>query len=92
VRRSPTVASLRDVLNHAGKKVRIVDARGATREGLAMRRGDVALLEPKLAPMAGEILEFVESSERFRLESAEPQDALGKIDHYRSRIVPAPRG
>ena len=86
------MASLRDVLNHAGKKVQVVGSSGVGREGLAMRRGDVALIEPKLAPVAGETLVFVESGERFRLESAEPQEALGKTDHYRARVSPLPRG
>lgn len=86
------MASLRDVLNHAGKKAHIVGISGVPREGLAMRRGDVALIEPKLVPTVGETLIFVESGERFRLESAEPQEALGKTDHYRARVSPLPRG
>lgn len=86
------MASLRDVLNHAGKKVRVIAAAGSVREGLAMRRGDVALLEPTLAPAVGETLEFIESGERFRLESSEPQEGQGKIDHYRARIVSLTRG
>ena len=86
------MASLRDVLNHAGKKVRLIAGSGETREGLAMRRGDVALLEPRLTPVVGETLEFVETGELFRLESSEPQEGQGKVDHYRARIVPLPRG
>ena len=86
------MASLRDVLNHAGKKVRVMTGTQPPREGLALMRADVALLEPKLAPQAGDILEFVETNERFRLETAEPQDHAGKVDHFRSRLSPASRG
>lgn len=87
-----TVASLRDALNHAGKKVRLVSGPDAARDGLAMRRGDVALLEPLLEPKPGDTMEFVETGERFRLESADPQAAQGKIDHYRCRVSTIPRG
>ena len=86
------MASLRDVLNHAGKKVRLVPASGAPREGLAMKRGDTVLLEPKLAPSTGDVLEFLESGERFRLETAEPQESGGKVDHFRARLSAAIRG
>ena len=80
------------MLNHAGKKVRVTSPAGKRREGLAMRRGDVALVEPNLMPVVGETLEFIETGERFRVDSAEPQEGQGKIDHYRARIVPLPRG
>lgn len=86
------MASLRDVLNHAGKKVRVTGVSGQPREGLGMRRGDLALLEPKLAPAVGETLEFIESGERFRLDSSEPQEGQGKIDHFRARISALTRG
>ena len=86
------MASLRDVLNHAGKKVRVTTGAAASREGLAMKRGDLALIEPKLEPKVGDVLEFIETGERFRLDSAEPQEGQGKIDHYRARATALPRG
>ena len=57
-----------------------------------MLRGDVALIDPRLAPMIGETLEFVETGEVFRLDSVEAQEGQGKTDHYRARIVPVSRG
>ena len=84
------VASLRDVLNHAGKKVRITGA--SVREGLAVRRGDTMLLEPNLAPTPGETIEVIETGERFRVVSAEPQQGPTKIDHYKARVTDLPRG
>jgi hypothetical protein len=81
------MASLRDVLNHAGKRVTIAGAAGERREGLAMRRGDLVLLEPRLEPKAGEEIRFLDSDEAFRLEEVEPQESLGKVDHYRGRLA-----
>lgn len=86
------MASLRDVLDHAGKPVRLTPPGGAPREGRALRRGDVALLDPKLEPSPGDRIEFLETGEAYRLESAEAQEALGRVDHYRARLSPAARG
>lgn len=86
------MASLRDVLDHAGKRVRIIDDAGAGREGLAIRRGDVALVDAKLTPRAGERLVFLESNEAFRIEGSEPQLVREKLDHFRVRLGAVPRG
>lgn len=86
------MASLRDVLDHAGQRVRIVDDAGTGREGLAMRRGDVALVDAKLAPKVGERLVFLDSNESFPIEASEPQLARQKIDHFRVRLGEVPRG
>lgn len=82
------MASLRDVLNHAGRKVRVTSPEGKTREGLAMRRGITVLLEPSLEPRVGDLLEFIESRERFRVLTSEPQQHAGKVDHFRTQLGP----
>ncbi|MBI2077498.1 MAG: hypothetical protein HYT80_03880 [Euryarchaeota archaeon] len=82
------MASLRDVLNHAGKKVLVQTGAGAAREGLAMRRGDVGLLEPKLSPRAGDRLEFADTGERFEIVEATEERNLDKVDHFRCRLGP----
>lgn len=81
------MASLRDVFDHAGKKVRLLKASGEIHEGLGLLRGDVALLEPALDPVRGDGLEFLESGARFKVLDAEPQAVKGRTDHYRVRIV-----
>lgn len=81
------MASLRDVFNHAGKKVRLVKPDGAVHEGLGMLRGDLALLEPALDPQRGDALEFLESGQRFKVLTAEAELFKEKVDHHRVKVV-----
>lgn len=81
------MASLRDVFNHAGKKVRLVKEDGAIHEGLGMLRGDLVLLEPGLDPARGDGIEFLESGKTFKVLSAEAETIRDRIDHYRVRVV-----
>lgn len=81
------MASLRDVFDHAGKKVRLLKQDGAIHEGLGMLRGDLVLLEARLDPERGDGVEFLETGQRFKVLSAEAETVRDRLDHYRVRVV-----
>ena len=53
-----------------------------------MRRGDLGLLEPKLAPKVGDELTFTESGERFQVVEAAEERQMEKVDHFRCKLAP----
>jgi hypothetical protein len=77
------MASLRDVFQHAGKPVQVLQGLTVRAEGKGMQRGTTLLLEAKLEPRVGETIVFPEAQMRFRVTKSEPQFAGEKIDHYR---------
>lgn len=82
------MASLRDVLDHAGKKVRLERDGAALGEGLGILRGQEALVEARLAPRPADVLILVDGGRRFRIEEAHAEQVRGRTEHYRLRLAP----
>lgn len=78
-----TLASLRDVLNHIGKAVIIEREGSVVVEVKGIERAGVAFIEPKVEPLVGDTLRFVESGRRFRIRSVAGEAVNAKVDHYR---------
>lgn len=83
------MASLRDVLDHIGKRVRLERADESTVEGLALVREPEAFAEAKLEPKPGDVLVVLETDRRYRVESSEAELVRGRVDHYKLRIIRA---
>lgn len=83
------MASLRDVLNHIGKDAEVIRGGQVAFAALAIRRGPDAFIEPRGEPQQGDRLRFIESGESFRIESAQPEQVHGRLDHYRLKLAPA---
>lgn len=81
------MASLRDVLNHIGKKVRIERADESEREGLGLIRGNKAFTEANLAPQAGERVTLLETGEVYRVVSSLPKMIGGRVDHFELEVA-----
>lgn len=80
------MASLRDVFDHIGKKVRVERADGSVAEGLGLLREPEAFAEAKLAPRLQETLVFLDGGDRFRIEESSAEMVRGRVDHYRLRV------
>ena len=83
------MASLRDVLNHIGRPVRIERDGVLVVEVKGIEKAGVALVEPKAEPLMGDTIRFLQTGKTARVQSVAAEAINGKIDHYRLGLEPA---
>lgn len=83
------VASLRDVLNHIGRRVRLERGGAPVGEGLGLFRGETAFVEARLEPRPGDVLRVLDDESAYRVDASEAEIVQARVDHYKLRVTRA---